>query len=176
MAFSAETGRRSAIQLAAAAIPAPTSPSCASVSLVISAKYRSESVSPNTRRAYGPSSLSSWESSPKPPLCAITRPFMPNGWVLCTVRPPVVAHRTCATNAEDSACLAARRNSWSLNAGSGCLSSTGSPPGLKKPRPAPSALRWLCTCSESGASSSQNVALTRAVPAVSPNKRHMTSP
>jgi hypothetical protein len=38
MVFSAETGRRSAIQLAAAVIPAPTSPPCASVSLVISAK------------------------------------------------------------------------------------------------------------------------------------------
>ncbi len=50
MVFSEETGSRAAIQLAAAAIPAPTSPSCASVCWVISAKYRSESVSPRTRR------------------------------------------------------------------------------------------------------------------------------
>ena len=78
--------------------------------------------------------LSSCDSSPNPPLCAIMRPCMANGWVFCTVRPPVDANRTCATNVEDSACLASRVNSWSRNAGSGCLSSTGSPAAPKKPK------------------------------------------
>src|ERR1700722_13712485 len=104
------------------------------------------------------------------------RPRMAHGWVLASLRPPAVAHRTCATNVADSACLASWMNSSSLKAGSGCLSSTGSPPGPKNPIAAPSTLRGLCTLSESGASSSQNVAFTRAVPAVSPNKRHMTHP
>ena len=129
-AFREETGRCAAIH-DAAAIPAPTSPPCASVSLVISAKYRSESVSPSTRSAYGPSSASSRASEPKPPLWAMTRPFIPNGWVLRTVRPPAVAHRTWATNADDSACRAARRKSRSRKAGSGCLSSTIPPSGPK---------------------------------------------
>src|SRR6202050_5598431 len=100
------------------------------------------------------------------------RPRMVNGWVLAMVRPPAVAHRTCATNVDDSACLASWMNSSSLKAGSGCLSTTGARAESKKPIPLPSTLRWLCTSSESGASSSQNVALTRAVPELSPNKRH----
>ena len=101
MVFSDESGRCSAIQLAAAVIPAPTSPPCSSVCLMISAKYRSESVSPCTRRAYGPSCSSSRGSSPNPPLCAMMRPCIANGWVFWTVRPPAVAQRTCATKVAD---------------------------------------------------------------------------
>ncbi len=101
---------------------------------------------------------------------------MVNGCVFCIVLPPAVAHRTCATKAEDEASRASWMNSGSLKAGSGCLSTTGSPAGSKKPMPLPSTLRWLCASSESGASSSQNVARTRAVPEVSPNNRHMAVP
>src|SRR6516165_5637727 len=64
-------------------------------------------------------------------------------------------------------------NSSSLKAGSGCLSTTGAPAASKKPIPLPSTLRWLCASSESGASSSQNVARTGVVPEVNPNRRHM---
>src|SRR5271155_1551295 len=64
-------------------------------------------------------------------------------------------------------------NSSSAYAGSGCLSSSGARAASKKPIPAPSALRRLCTSSESGASSSQNVVRTGVVPEVSPNSRHM---
>src|SRR5579859_3947729 len=157
-------------------MPAPTSPPCASICWVISAKYRSESVSPSTRLAYRPSRASSRVISPKPPLCAMTRPSMANGCVLRVVRPPTVAQRTCATKVTDWASFASRANSASRNAGSGCLSSTGAPARSKNPMPLPSALRRLCTSSESGASSSQNVALTGSVPAVRPNKRHMLLP
>ena len=84
-------GRCAAIQPAAAAIPAPTSPPRSSVCWVISAKYRSESVSPEHQARYPPSSSSSRDSSPNPPLCAMIRPCMVNGWVFCSVRPPVLA-------------------------------------------------------------------------------------
>src|SRR6185437_12842782 len=77
-------------------------------------------------------------------------------------------------NVTDLACLASRRNSGSVKAGSGCLSSTGAPAGSKNPIPLPSTLRWLCTSSESGASTSQNEALTGARPALSPSSLHTT--
>ena len=64
-------------------------------------------------------------------------------------------------------------NSSSLKAGSDFLSSTGARAESKKPIPLPSALRWLCTSSESGASSSQNVVRTGVRPEFSPNRRHM---
>jgi hypothetical protein len=86
------------------------------------------------------------------------------------VRPPAVARRTCATNDEDPARFAACVNSSSRNAGSGCLSRTGTPPESKNPMPLPSTFRRLCASSESGASSSQNVARTRTVPAVKPEQ------
>ena len=71
------------------------------------------------------------------------RPFIANGCVFATVRPPAVASRTCAMKVADSACRASRAKSWSLKAGSGCLSSTGDPAGSKNPIPLPSAFRRL---------------------------------
>ena len=64
-------------------------------------------------------------------------------------RPPDVRHE-----AEESACRAARWNSRSRKAASGCLSSTTRPSGRNSPaRPRPR--WWLCASSESGASNSQ---------------------
>src|SRR5580693_10274101 len=77
-------------------------------------------------------------------------------------------------NVTDLACFASLANSWSANAGSGCLSTTGAPEEPKKPMPLPSTLRWLCASSESGASSSQNDALTGCRPALSPSSLHIT--
>ena len=102
------------------------------------------------------------------------RPCIANGWVFCTVRPPTLAQRTWATNTGERACFASRVNSSSWNAASGCLSRTGVPDGSKNPIPLPSALRRLCTSSESGASSSQNDALIGSRPAVNPSSLHIT--
>jgi hypothetical protein len=54
------------------------------------------------------------------------------------------------------------------------LSITGAPDESKNPIPLPSTLRWLCASSESGASISQNDALTGCRPALSPSSLHMT--
>src|SRR6478752_10597307 len=68
---------------------------------------------------------------------------------------------------------ASQAKSVSSHAAIGCFLSTGLPSLSKAPKPVPSGLRLLWADRLSGASSSQNVAVTTERPACRPNKRHM---
>src|SRR6266704_5345185 len=72
--------------------------------------------------------------------------------------------------------LASRANSASSNAAIGRLCTSAVPSGSKTPSPTPSGSRRLFTARLSGASRSQNVAVTRRGAADRPNSRHMPAP
>ena len=116
-------------------------------------------VSPSTSSAYGRAPSPAGRAS-RSLRCGPSRGPSSRTVGVTPARPPAVAHRTCATNAGDSACRAPRSNSWSRTAGSGCLSSTTPPSEPNSPAP-PRPRCGGSLSSESGASSSQNVALTR---------------
>src|SRR5271167_157458 len=65
--------------------------------------------------------------------------------------------------------------SASCQAAIGSLCSCGWPCSSKTPKPVPSGFLLLCSDRLSGASSSQNVAVTTSVPACKPKSRHMVS-
>ncbi len=113
MMLSANTGRLSAIQDAARTIAWPTSPS-RSISLVTSAKYRSESVSPCTSDFASPSCCSSAVEvldhavvREQPVLLARTD--------ACSrgLTAPVEAYLTWAMNVREVTSRASRANAWS---------------------------------------------------------------
>ena len=108
--FSANTGRLAAIHPAARTIAPPTSPS-RSISRVISAKNRSESVSPWTSDRASPSSPSNRPRSSITPLCANSRPRCSNGWVFSGLTAPVDAYLTWAMNVRELTSRAWRANS-----------------------------------------------------------------
>jgi len=88
-------------------MPAPTSPA-RSISRVISANSRSESVSPLTSAIASPRWASSAGRPSSTPLCANSLPCCSKGCVLRSSSAPVEAKRTCATNVLEHTSLASR--------------------------------------------------------------------